>query len=199
MSYSYVPLMLANDKGIITEASGIVVGRSLILTAFHALEAGCHVVYPREDQPGQATIGEIRKANTYFDWVIIDFGQNIFPMRMFKIGTPQVGQTAYILSNDFGLGDWAGVYHEVVIGKVDEHRILFSPALPKGASGAGMWDEDGQLLGMVRGSLDMPSSAPIGFAVNVNDLKDAIMQARLRPRPAPLFQFPDVESESPAE
>jgi S1-C subfamily serine protease len=164
MFSNYCEIITLDDDGMVkNRGTGLAFTPSRCLINFHSIEAGQYIGI-QDEKSSLVVIGNIVYADPHEDLVVVDFAKNLFaPKNVKEAKGFSVGDTALCYANTLGLGK---VFHKVVISKITENRILFHPTLGKGASGAGLWSEKGELIGIAQGTYflaDVPGA--VGFAI----------------------------------
>ena len=165
MSSHYVPLI--TDRGNKEyKGSGLIISDNTILTAFHLLK-------PYGDTKlADGTRPEIIFSRPYQDLTLLKFEKPIF-MNLPKLeaGEAKQGDEVYCYSNAQGLD---GVYQKYTVGKVTDKKIVVSPRLEEGSSGAAVYDRDGKVIGLV--SQDIGENGSMGEIIPVSAFKNLFEQ-----------------------
>ncbi len=165
MSSHYIPLITASTD-VKYKGSGLIVSSDSILTVFHLLK-------PYGDTKlVDGTRPDLIFSRPYQDLALLKFSKPIFMnIPRLKAGIVQQGDKVYCYSNAQGLD---GVYQEYVVGKVTEQIIFLSPRLDEGASGAAVYNKDGDVVGLV--SRDVGENNSMGAIIPASMFKGIFEQ-----------------------
>lgn len=169
MTYNFVPLEISGGKTAgVTVASAVVVGDDLVLTCSHVLE-------PKKD-----IYAFSRKFGLRLKVVAIDKKHDLmllrFPIKIFRPNfklarSMKVGERVFQYGNAFGL---MGAYKELsVSGEYNSEIDFYFPTFIGGDSGSAIYNEYGEVVGLVKASfVDTEHAQGLGVAISADTIRD---------------------------
>ncbi len=152
----YVPLVTIDKDGdIASGGSGLVVDHNRVLTCFHLLKYDQYTTYENQK-------ANVIKVDTFHDLALLEFSEANFSKIPTFTKSVEVGEDIYVYSNALLLD---GVMTPHNVAKKDKKYIYFFPQLIHGASGAGVFNHNGEVIGIFKGSRQDEDNQGLGAAI----------------------------------
>ena len=161
-------VVITNGDG---QGSGVIIRPNIVATNCHVVnEGGGIVVYKSDNRRANTDTtfpATIRHSDTDKDFCLLDVdGLWGIPATVRKYDTLKIGETVYALGAPKGL-DLS--LSDGLISQLREHDgnrlIQTTAAISPGSSGGGLFDVDGNLVGMMTWKITDESTEGIGFAI----------------------------------
>ena len=160
-------VVINNDEG---QGSGIIVRPNIVATNCHVIDGGNVIVYKHDNRqastntPYEATI---RYRDDDYDFCLLDV-KSLWgiPVTMRKYNTLNIGENVYALGSSQGLdlSLSTGIISQLRRGETNRY-IQTDAAISPGSSGGGLFDSEGNLIGILTKKLVDEEVEGIGFAI----------------------------------
>jgi len=137
-------------------ATGVAISPKLVVTCYHfwSKVAGWFDRFlggPQGDKHEE--YGRVLMSAPELDLMMLEFGRESFHPSIRFAEKVSLGEYLVSISNAFGQD---GIYHKFQVVKIDANYIFVqfpNPIAPQGASGAGVYNRKGELVGIIKGPL----------------------------------------------
>lgn len=178
-AFPAVAVIEAPDGKSISQGSGFVTDPSgLILTNYHVVGNNTQVTVKLAD--GSIYRGVVVSRNPRFDVALVQIRpqRRLSSLRM-QLVPPRVGQKVYAIGNPSGLNRSLS---DGIVSRIDASgQIQYTATSSYGSSGGPLLNEDGQVIGIVRGGIpgtNLNFALPVGAANNLPTQQGSAAQQR---------------------
>ena len=163
---SIVVIRTANGQG-----SGVIIRPNIVATNCHVLEGGGEITIYKHDNRRASTdtlfSATVRKQDEDNDFCLLDVsGLWGIPAALRKYNTLKIGEDVYALGSPKGLdlSLSTGIISQLRRGKIARY-IQTDAAISPGSSGGGLFDSEGNLIGILTSKIADEDVEGIGFAI----------------------------------
>ena len=160
-------VVIKNDEG---QGSGIIVRPNIVATNCHVIDGGNVIVYKHDNRQASTNTpfgATIRYRDDDYDFCLLDVPSLWgIPATMRKYNTLKIGENVYALGSPKGLdlSLSTGIISQLRRGETNRY-IQTDAAISPGSSGGGLFDSEGNLIGILTKKLVDEEVEGIGFAI----------------------------------
>ena len=173
---SFFPQAIQSGAG-----SGVILSKDgYIVTNHHVIDSADKIVVKLKD--GKSYDAKLIGSDTASDLAIIKIeAENLSPAIIGSSKALQVGDTAVAIGNPLGelggtvtSGIISALDREITIDNQEMHLLQTNAAINPGNSGGGLFNDQGQLIGIVNAKSSGENIEGLGFAIPIDRAKDII-------------------------
>ncbi|MGI9296864.1 MAG: trypsin-like peptidase domain-containing protein [Gammaproteobacteria bacterium] len=161
-------VVIKTDEG---QGSGVIIRPNIVATNCHVIDGGGEIVVYKHDNRRASTdtlfAASVRRRNAEKDFCLLDAaGLWGVPAAVRKYDTLKIGENVYALGSPKGLdlSLFTGVISQLRRGESARY-IQTDAAISPGSSGGGLFDSEGNLIGILTSKISDEDVEGIGFAI----------------------------------